>query len=327
MSPQFEMVEAARFRISKVKAHTFLWLLQLVRLLCIFAPALSNAQGHSGQKKDDYKLTVDVRLVGILATVTTGEGALVATLKQDDFQLFENGKPQTIALFSRESEQPLRLCLLFDSSSSVVTELKTQQDAAIEFLQSILRPVDQVSVFQVSDDVSELVRFSSRFDKLTASIRSIRPKGGTSLYDAVFLASESLSRARGRKVIVVISDGTDTTSQVQLKDCLKMAQTSEAVVYALVVQPIKSEPGRNLGGEHAMFYLAEKTGGKFFKVSSPESLLASYAGISDELRTQYYLGYYPTERGEQGEFHQIRIQVSNSLYKVRAREGYYTPSH
>jgi Ca-activated chloride channel family protein len=222
--------------------------------------------------------------------------------------------------------QPLRLCLLFDSSSSVVTELKTQQEAAIEFLQSILRPVDRVSIFQVSDEVNELVRLGSRLDKLIGAIRSIKPKGGTSLYDAIFLASETLSRAQGRKVIVVISDGTDTTSQVPLKDCLKMAQSSEAVIYTLVVQPIKSEPGRNLGGEHAMLYLSEKTGGKFFKVSSPESLLASYAGISDELRTQYYLGYYPSERGEIGEFRQIRIQVSNPLYRVRAREGYYIPS-
>lgn len=304
-----------------------LWLILFVHFLYLVVPDLSTAQNHSGPKKDDYKLTVDVRLVGILVTVTTEDGALVATLKQEDFQVFENGKPQTIALFSKESEQPLRLCLLFDSSSSVVTELKTQQDAAIEFLQSILRPVDQVSIFQVSDDVSELVKFGNRFSKLTAAIRSIRPKGGTSLYDAIFLAAESLSGVSGRKVIVVISDGTDTTSQVQLKDCLRMAQTSEAVVYALVVQPIKSEPGHNLGGEHAMIYLAEKTGGKFFKVSSPELLLASYAGISEELRTQYHLGYYPTDRGEKGEFRQIKIQVSNSSYKVRAREGYYTPFH
>jgi len=295
-----------------------------VGLPYLFAPASSFAQNLS-QKKDDYKLTVDVSLVGILVTVTTEEGALVASLKQEDFQLFENGKPQQIALFGKESDQPLRLCLLFDSSSSVVTEAKTQQEAAIEFLQSIMRPVDRVSIFQVSDEVSELVRLGTRLDKLMGAIRSIRPKGGTSLYDAIFLASETLSRASGRKVIVVISDGTDTTSQIQLKDCLKMAQSSEAVIYALVVQPIKSEPGRNLGGEHAMFYLAEKTGGKFFKVSSPESLLASYAGISDELRTQYYIGYYPSERGEKGEFHPIKIQVSNPLYRVRAREGYYTP--
>jgi Ca-activated chloride channel homolog len=307
------------------KRTSFLLSLLLISLLILSVPVSSNCQSQTMGKRDDYKLTVSVDLVGILVTVTTEEGALVSTLQKEDFQLSENGKPQQIALFGRESEQPLRLCLLFDSSSSVVTELKTQQEASIEFLQTLLRPVDRVSIFQVSDEVNELVRLSSRLEKLTSAIRSIRPKGGTSLYDAIFLASESLSRTQGRKVIVVVSDGTDTTSQVQIKDCLKMAQTAEAVLYALVVQPIKSEPGRNLGGEHAMFYLSEKTGGKFFKVTSPELLLASYAGISDELRTQYYLGYYPTERGEKGEFRQIKIQVSNPHYRVRAREGYYTP--
>jgi Ca-activated chloride channel homolog len=305
------------------------WLILLIGFsagLCLFRPLCSLAQSLPTQKKGDYKMTVDVSLVGVLVTVTTEEGALVATLKQEDFRIFENDAPQSIALFRKEADQPLWLCLLFDSSSSIVTELKTQQEAAVEFLRSILRPVDQVSILQVSEDVRELVSFSNRLDRLTGAIRSIRPQGGTSLYDAIFLASERLSKARGRKVIVVISDGTDTTSQLQLKDCLKMAQTSEAVLYALVVQPIKSEPGRNLGGEHAMIYLAEKTGGKFFKVSSPESLFSSYAGIAEELRTQYYLGYYPIPKDEKGEFRQIRIQVSNPLYRVRAREGYYAPA-
>jgi Ca-activated chloride channel family protein len=299
------------------------WTILLIGFLRPVGPFL--AQNKPGQRKEDYKLTVSVNLVGVLATVKTEDGALVANLKRDDFQIFENGSVQTIAFFGKEAEQPLRLCLLFDSSSSIVTELKTQQEAAIDFLRSILRPIDQVSIFQVSEDVSELMRFGSRLDKLMAAIRSIKPKGGTSLYDAVFLASESLSRAQGRKVILIISDGTDTTSQVQLKDCLKMAQNSEAVVYALVVRPIKSEPGHNLGGEHAMDYLAEKTGGRAFKVASPEALFSSYEGISEELRTQYHLGYYPTQRGEKGEFRQIRIQVTNPLYHVRAREGYYTP--
>ncbi len=312
--------------LTSVETHQSILLIGLVVTLCLFGPARSMAQSLSSQKKDDYKLMVDVSLVGVLVTVTTEEGALVATLRQEDFQIFENDTPQNIALFRKEADQPLWLCLLFDSSSSILTELRTQQEAAVDFLRSILRPVDQVSIFQVSEDVRELVRFSNRLDRLTGAIKSIKPQGGTSLYDAIFLASESLSRARGRKVIVVVSDGTDTTSQLQLRDCLKMAQTSEAVLYALVVQPIKSEPGRNLGGEHAMIYLAEKTGGKFFKISSPESLVSSYAGISEELRTQYYLGYYPTQKGERGEFHQIRIQVSNPLYQVRAREGYYTPS-
>ncbi len=277
----------------------------------------------SNTSQNDFKLIVDVNLVGVPVTVVTPEGTAVSNLKQEDFQVYENGNLQEVALFGKESDQPLRLCLLFDSSISIVTELKTQQEAAIEFLQSILRPADRTSIFQVSEEVNELVRFGSRLEKINSVIRSIKPRGGTSLYDAVFLASESLSSARGRKVIVIISDGTDTTSQVQLRDCLKVAQNSEAVVYALVVQPIKSEPGRNLAGEHAMIFLTEKTGGKFFKVSSPGSLHSSFINIRDELRTQYYLGYYPKQRGVRGEFRKIEIRVSNPTYKIRAREGYY----
>jgi Ca-activated chloride channel family protein len=290
---------------------------------CFSLPLSAQIQAKPNQ--DGFKLTVDVDLVGVLATVTTPEGALVSNLKKEDFELYENGKPQDIALFAKQAEQSLRLCILFDSSSSIMTELKTQQEAAIEFLQSILRPSDYASVFQVSEEVNEVVRFTNHPEKLGNAIRAIRPKGGTSLYDAIFLASERLFKTKGRKVIVVISDGTDTTSQVQLKDCLRMAQNSEAVIYALVVQPIKSEPGRNLAGEHSMIYLTEKTGGKFFKVSSPESLLSSYASISEELRTQYYLGYYPNQKGEKEEFRKIEIRVNNPLYRVRHREGYSVP--
>ena len=291
-------------------------------LFPLFAfPLLSQSNTN---KKGDYKLTVSVDLVGVLATVTTTEGALVSGLKSTDFHLYENGQLQEIAVFSKEADQPLRLCLLFDSSASIASALKTQQDAAIEFLQSIFRPrIDRVSIFQFSEEVQQLHKFGSRLEPLNRAIRSIKPGGGTSLYDAVSLASESLSTQSGRRVIVVVSDGEDTTSEVSLHECLRTTQNSEAVLYALVVQPIKGEVGRNLAGEHTMIFLANRTGGRFFKVSSAESLRASYANISDELRTQYYLGYYPREKPDNGEFRKIEIRVSDPNYIVRAREGYY----
>jgi Ca-activated chloride channel family protein len=212
--------------------------------------------------------------------------------------------------------------LLFDSSASIATELKTQQEAAIDFLHSVIRPIDRVSIFQVSEDVQQLQKFSGRLPALERAIRSIKPGGGTSLYDAIFLAAESLSSQEGRKVIVVISDGTDTTSGVSLNQCLRKAQDSEAVAYALVVQPIKSEPGRNLAGEHAMIFLTERTGGRFFKIASAESLSSSYVSIGDELRTQYYLAYYPKRTPASKEFHRIEVRVANPTHRVRAREGY-----
>lgn len=284
--------------------------------------ALAAAQAKSPE--GDYKLVVDVNLVSVLATVTTADGAWVSGLQQSDFQILENGRLQEIKVFGKESDLPLQLCLLFDSSVSIATELRTQQEAAIQFLSSILRPLDRVSVLQVSDEVDQLIRSSNRLERVSQAVRSIKPGGGTSLYDAVYLAAEILSNAQGRRVIVVISDGTDTTSRLQLKDCLRKAQNSEAVVYALVVQPIKSEPGRNLGGEHAMIYLAEKTGGRFFKVASPDSVRVSFDRISEELRTQYYLGYYPQPPAvPDGGFRRIEVRTSQPFHIVRAREGYY----
>ncbi len=272
----------------------------------------------------EFKLVVDVNLVSVLATVTTPDGNWVAGLKQDDFQIYEDGKLQEIKVFGKESDLPLQLCLLFDSSSSVATELRTQQDAAIQFLTAIVRPVDRVSILRVSEDVDEVVRATNRMDRLRSAIRSVRPGGGTSLYDAIYLAAEILGNAKGRKVIVAITDGTDTTSDLQIKDCLKRAQIAEAAIYGLVVQPIKSEPGRNLGGEHAMYYLAEKTGGRFFRVLSPNSVRTSFDKISEELRTQYYLGYYPQRAAsDPAEFRRIQVRVKDASYVVRTREGYF----
>jgi len=284
----------------------------------------SAALGQSKAKDRDFSLVVDVSLVSVLATVTTPDGNWVAGLKQDDFQVYEDGKLQEIKVFGKESQLPLQLCLLFDSSSSIATELRTQQEAAIQFLTSIVRPVDRVSILRVSEDVDEVVRASNRMDRLSSAIRSIRPGGGTSLYDAIYLAAEILGSSKGRKVIVAITDGTDTTSDLQIKDCLKQAQIAETAIYGLVVQPIKSEPGRNLGGEHAMYYLAEKTGGRFFRVLSPDSIRTSFDKISEELRTQYYLGYYPQRApSAESEFRQIQVRVKDTSYVVRTREGYF----
>jgi Ca-activated chloride channel family protein len=299
--------------------------LNLARLaFLLILPTSLPGQGKPN-KDDDYKLVVSVNLVGVLVTVTTAEGALVAGLKQEDFQIYEEGQLQEIVFFAKEADQPLRLCLLFDSSASIAPELKTQQDAGIEFLQSIFRPrIDRVSILEFSEEVEQLQKFGTRLERLNRAIRSIKPGGGTSLYDAVFLASDTLSRQPGRRVIVVVSDGEDTTSHVSLDECLRTAQNSEAVLYALVVQPIKGEVGRNLAGEHTMIFLANKTGGRFFKVSSADSLRTSYLSISDELRTQYYLGYYPKRKLKSGEFRKIEIHVSDPNYTVRAREGYHS---
>ncbi len=285
-------------------------------------PEILSGQRAATGGREDYKLVVDINLVEVQAVVTTPNGALVPNLKKEDFQIFENGKEQEIAIFGRELNQPLNLCLLFDASGSVLIELKTEQEAALEFLKKVIRPVDRVSIYSVSDEVDELIHSSSRTDLFASALRSIKTGGATSLYDAVFLAAESLSPLKGPKVIVIITDGDDTTSEINLESCIRAAQNAGTVVYPLVIQPIKNSVGENLAGQHAMIYLAEKTGGKYFAVPSMASLQSSFDDLSAELRTLYVLGYYPNPAAHDQVFHQIEIKVSNSLYKVRHRDGY-----
>jgi len=290
--------------------------------LCLLGPGVLSVLSQA-PLDDDYRLVVDVDLVTVLASVTTAEGALAAGLGRNDFHIFEDGTPQEIALFARESDRALRLQLLLDSSLSITTELGSQQEAAIDFLRVVVKPGDRVSILQVSENVVELARETSRPKAMAKALRSIRPGGGTSLYDAVYLASQSLSVSRGRRVILIISDGTDTTSTVSMEECLQQVLASEAVVYALLVQPIKSEAGRNLAGERSMIYLTRETGGRTFLVASPDALRESFARIGEELRTQYLLGYYPRHDREPGKFRRIRIEVDLTGAQVRARSGYY----
>ena len=290
--------------------------------LCLFCPSVLPAPAQVSPDRD-YKLVVDVDLVTVLASVTTAEGALAAGLDRHDFHLFEDGIPQEITLFARESDRALRLQLLFDSSLSITTELGSQQEAAMDFLRLVVNPGDRVSILQVSENVVELVRETSRPRAMAKALRSIRPGGGTSLYDAVYLASQELSSSRGRRVILIISDGTDTTSKVSMEECLQQVLASEAVVYVLLVRPIKSEAGRNLAGERSMIYLTRETGGRTFSVASPDALRESFARIGEELRTQYLLGYYPRHKGGPAKFRRIRIEVDLAGARVRARSGYH----
>lgn len=290
-------------------------------VLCLLGPGAAPLLSQA-PPADDYRLVVDVDLVTVLASVTTSEGVLAAGLSRNDFHIFEDGTLQKIALFARESDRALRLQLLFDGSLSITTELGPQQEAAIDFLRVVVKPRDRVTILQVSEDVVELVRETSRPRDMAKALRSIRPRGGTSLYDAVYLASQALSSSRGRRVILIISDGTDTTSKVSMEECLRQVLASEAVVYVLLVRPIKSEAGRNLAGERSMIYLTRETGGRTFLVASPEALRESFGRIGEELRTQYLLGYYPRHDREPEKFRRIRIEVDLAGAQVRARSGY-----
>jgi Ca-activated chloride channel family protein len=273
-------------------------------------------------------LKVDVRLVNVFVTVTDEHGVPVATLQKENFQLKEDGREQKIAIFSRESELPLSIILAVDTSLSTKKDLPLELSSARKFAHTILRPQDGLSLYKFSEEVSELVPFTSDLKKIDAGIDRVRNGAATALYDAVFLGSQALSRRQGRKVMVVITDGGDTVSQVDYKEALRAAQEAEAIIYSIIIVPIEADAGRDTGGEHALIQISADTGGKYYYATSAAQLDAAFQKISEELRTQYLLAYYPSQRYSDSEFRQLKVELtkppSGGPFQSHYRAGYYT---
>jgi Ca-activated chloride channel homolog len=273
-------------------------------------------------------LKVDVKLVNVFVTVTDEHGAPVATLQKENFLLKEDGKEQKIAIFDRESALPLSIVLAVDTSLSTRKDLPLELASARKFAHTIVRPQDGLAVFKFSEEVSQMVSFTPDLKKIDAAIDRPRNGAATALYDAVYLGSQSLSRRQGRKVIVVITDGGDTMSQVDYKEALRAAQESEAIVYSIIDVPIEADAGRDTGGEHALIQISADTGGKYYYATSAAQLDAAFQKISDELRTQYLLAYYPSERYSNSDFRQLHVELTNppagGPYQSHYRAGYYT---
>ena len=263
--------------------------------------------GRSMAQESETTLKVDVKLVNVFVTVTDARGAPLASLQKENFLLKEDGKEQKIAIFSRESALPLSIVL---------------------FAHTILRPEDGLALYKFSEEVSEVVPFTSDLKKIDAGIDRVRNGSATALYDAVFLGSQALSRRQGRKVMVVITDGGDTVSQVNYKEALRAAQESEAIIYSIIIVPIEASAGRDTGGEHALIQISADTGGKYYYATSLPQLDDAFQKISDELRTQYLLAYYPSQRYSDSEFRQLRVDLANAPaggpYQSHYRAGYYT---
>ncbi len=277
--------------------------------------------------KQDPTFKVDVKLVNVFVTVTDQNGAPVSGLKKDDFKLSEDGQPQTIALFDRESELPLSIVLAVDTSLSTRKDLKLELESARRFVRSILRPVDALSLYEFSEDVNELVPFTHDLRRIDLGINNIRVGAATALYDALYLGSEALLDRKGRKVMVVITDGGDTVSKLSYQDAVRAAQEAEAIVYSIIVVPIEASAGRDIGGEHALIQLSQDTGGKHFYASSLPQLDEAFHKISDELRTQYLLAYYPSRRYAESDYRRIEIRVNGPAdpgFQAHYRTGYYT---
>jgi Ca-activated chloride channel family protein len=283
------------------------------------------AQSDTGADDSTSTIKVDVKLVNVFVTVTDEHGAPVANLTKDDFSLQEDGKLQKIAVFDKESPLPLSIVLDIDTSQSTRRDLPLELSSARRFAHAILRPVDGLAIFSVSETVEEAVPFTSDLKRIDHGIEHIQLGAATALYDALYLGSQSLERRQGRKVLVAITDGGDTVSKVDYQGALREAQEAEAIVYSIIVVPIEASAGRDLGGEHALIQLSNDTGGRYFYATSVPQLDDAFRQISDELRTQYLLAYYPSTRLSDSDFRRIEVQVSSpGALKVRHRTGYYT---
>lgn len=275
--------------------------------------------------QDGPTFHVDVKLVNVFVNVTDRNGVIVGGLTREDFALAEDSRPQEIAIFERQSELPLNLTLAVDTSASVYKDRVLEQEAAKQFVHALLRQQDQIRLLEFSTFVTELTPFTNSVAQVDRGIDRLRGEGGTALYDAIFLASSALETKQGRKVLVVVSDGSDTVRGTSYPEALEQALRSEVMIYSIIDVPIAASAGRDTGGEHALVTLAEQTGGKSF-YASEGGLAKAFARVSEDLRTQYLLGYYPHHQEPGLTFHRLQVTVpraAHDAFNIRYRTGYY----
>jgi Ca-activated chloride channel homolog len=276
----------------------------------------------------DQTLSVDVNLVNILFTVADRKGKFVTNLKRDDFKVFEDDKMQNITNFSSETDLPLTIALLVDTSGSIRDKLRFEEEAAIEFFYSTLkRGKDRACVISFDSGVDLLQDFTDDPEKLADKVRQIRAGGGTALYDALYLGvTKQLAGQSGRRIVILITDGDDNSSRVSLTETLEAAQKNDVTIYSISTNSAayfgSKEQER---GDKTLKKFSEDTGGKAFFPLKIQDLASSFLDIHDELRSQYQIGYRTANTKQDGAFRKIRIDIADKKYKARARSGYYMP--
>jgi Ca-activated chloride channel family protein len=312
----------------------------------LFAPAVlltalgANAQQQpapierppGAQMSTAPTIHVESRLVSVALNVVDEHGAPVPGLTAADFELAEDNKPLPIANFDAEFTTPLNIVLAIDASGSVWTDERLERDAAKSFVRSLLRPQDRIDLMEFSDDVHELVAFTNDAKRIDSAVGDIQRGEATALYDAVYLASQRLGEMPGkdgaRRVVVLITDGENTTRHGSYDSALEQAERAGAMVYSLIIVPIAADAGRNTGGEHALIQMARDTGGKYYYVEDKHDLAPAFQHVSDDLRTQYTVGYYaPRKTLGDADLRHIQLQMKDpalrARYALRYRTAYY----
>jgi VWFA-related protein len=308
-----------------------------------------NSDNSQSQDQSVETLKVNVEVVQLFFNVKDKHGSLIPTLNKSDFELFEDGKPQTIKYFKAESDLPLTLGILIDSSGSQMRVLDMEKEVGGSFLESTLRSKDEAFVISFDVDITLLQDFTNSVSRLkhalnTAKINTggvgcsggpIGPQGpipcsstgarGTALYDAVYLAShDELSHEVGRKAMILLTDGEDQGSRLKIKEAIEAAQKADAICYVLLIADRGFYGFGGYSGDSEMKKLTQETGGRMIEVGNKiEKLRDAFDQISRELRSQYNIGYTPTNGVRDGSFRKVDIKPKQTDYKIQARSGYY----
>jgi VWFA-related protein len=306
-------------------------------LMAVLAISALPQQPKATQVDETPTLKLDVELVNILFSVRDKTGGLVPNLTKENFTLTEDGKPQEIKFFTRETDLPLTLGLLVDVSRSQENLIATERHAASQFFGSVLRSKDMAFLISFGSDAELLQDYTNSVRLLNAGLDKLRvnsqPVGfhpgpvptmsnprGTILYDAIYLATtEQLRNQVGRKALIVISDGMDYGSRTKLEEAVASAHRADAIVYSIYF----SDPRFYPGSDSALKRISNDTGGRVFRVSRKNTLDSIFKEIQDEMRSQYALGYTSSNPNKDGSFRKIEIRSDDKDLKVQARKGYF----
>lgn len=302
-------------------------------VLGLFAYALSAqdskpASAENPPEADKNRIVLDVTRVNLLYTVSDKKGRFVTDLGKDDFLVLEDKKPQTILEFTAETDLPLRLAILIDTSNSIRDRFRFQQEAATEFVREVVRPREDKAIVVSFDSSAELVAdLTGDTQQLEHAIRDLRPGGGTALYDAIFFACRDKLMLdqplyKFRRAMVILSDGDDNVSRYTRDQALEMAQKADAVIYTISTNTTRIETE----GDKILKYFAAETGGLAFFPFKATDLEQSFENIANELRHQYNLFYRPEPLIADGKYHTVQLKVKNRKdLVIRSKKGYYAP--
>jgi len=312
--------------------------------LALCAPAQWPRQAPPGQEPQ-ATIKVDVEVVNVLCSVRDRRGGLVGSLEKDDFTVSENGRPQQLKYFARQTDLPLTIGLLVDVSRSQERLIAIEKDAAAQFFSAVLRPKDLAFLISFGSDVELMQDLTGSARRLRAALDELRVRSdaggmhpgpvptisqprGTVLYDAVYLAAnEKLRGEVGRKALVLITDGVDMGSRMRLEQALEAAQKTDAIVYSIYYVDPQAYGGRGFGygrpSDSALRRISEDTGGRLYEVSKRKPLPAIFEELQQEMRSQYALGYTPDNTVRDGGFRRLEVRTRQKDLKVQARKGYY----